>query len=371
MKYLFLLFLLLPSLSLAQPATNPEQVADEAVRAWLSKPRPDLMTLPTLSAEEACTLLPDLIQSPPPPAGTDVNFGERREVTTDDPALKSYTYPAALPGGQLELVQVDLQNTSDQPSTDSNSAGAWDVQRVGVEVAAPAGGVRTWLQTPLAHWLFIAFSLYIVFLLVRPSFFRRWLAEGWGVIRTYRRLVIGTLVTFYVLFGLGALTGASLPAVCGEAILSVLNSAITSVGAVDAYGSLNVARAAAVTFYQNFVVVTLSLLFGSGLLLGVPAYLVGALSFYTQGIPFGLVGGIGIGQLLFVIILLVLELTSYFLVIAGSGILLVSMVREGFPGFRKGVRRLALMLPFALILLLIGAWYESSLIILPQLFGKP
>ena len=74
---------------------------------------------------------------------------------------------------------------------------------------------------------------------------------------------------------------------------------------------------------------------------------------------------------MFLIILLVLELTSYFLVIAGGGILLVSVIREGFGGFSKGVRRLALMLPFALILLLVGAWYESSLIILPQLFGGP
>ena len=368
MKYLFLLLLVLPNLSLAQPATNPEQVADEAVRNWLETPRPDLTALPRLSTEEACTLLPELLQSPPPPEGTDVNFGERRELETDDPTLRRYSYPAALPGGRLELVEVILQSTGQSDATPNEVA--WEVQRVGVEVASAADG-RAWLQTPPAYWLFVAFSLYVVFLLVRPSFFRRWLAEGWGVIRSYRRTVVGTLVTFSALFGLGALTGASLPAVCGEAILSVLNAAITSVGAVDAYGSLNVARAAVVTFYQNFVVVTLSLLFGSGLLFGVPAYLVGAFAFYTQGIPFGLVGSLSAGQFLFLVILLVLELTSYFLVIAGGGILLVSVIREGFSGFSKGVRRLALMLPFALILLLVGAWYESSLIILPQLFGGP
>ncbi len=366
MKYfLIVVLLLLPSLGLAQTSADPEQVADEAVRAWLENPQPNLPTLLTLSTEEACRLLPDLLQSPPPPEGTEVNFGERRELATDDPALKRYSYPAALPGGRLELVEVTLQNSGDPNSP------TWEAQRVGVEAATEPGGVRVWLQTPPAHWLFVAFSLYVVFLLVRPSFFRRWLAEGWGVIRSYRRTVVGTLVTFYLLFGLGALTGASLPAVCGEAVLNVLTAAITSVGAVDAYNSLNVARAAVVTFYQNFVVVTLSLLFGSGLLFGVPAYLVGAFAFYTQGIPFGLVGGIGAGQFLFLLILLVLELTSYFLVIAGGGILLVSLIREGFGGFTNGVRRLALMLPFALVLLLIGAWYESSLIILPQLFGGP
>ena len=361
MKRLLLLLLMLPSLSVAQPGVNPEQIADEAVQEWLASERLNLMALPALSTEEACRLLPDLVQSPPPPEGTDVNLNERREVPTEDEGSRRYTYPAALPGGQLELVEVTLQNPE----------GAWEVQRIGFQTANSPGGVRAWLQTPPARWLFIAFSLYVVFLLVRPSFFRRWLAEGWAVIRSYRRIVIGTLVAFYILFGLGALTGANLPAVCGEAVLSVLNTAITAVGATDAYSSLNVARAATVTFYQNFVVVTLSLLFGLGVVLGVPAYLFGALSFYTQGIPFGLVGGLGIGQLLFVLILLVLELTSYFLVIAGGGILLVSLVREGFSGFSKGVRQLALMLPFALLLLLIGAWYESSIIILPQLLAGP
>ena len=342
---------------------SPEAVADEAVEAWLATERPDFATLTSLSTVEACQRLPELLASPPPPEGTEVNLAERREVTTDSATLKRFTYPASLPGDILEVVEVDLEQAEGQ--------NGWEVAQVSYQRDASLTGVRAWLQTPLAGWLFVAFSLYILFLLLTPSFFRRWLGAGWDVINEHRRLVIGTMIAFYGLFFLGTVTGANMPEECGTAVLQIVETAISSVGATDAYGSLDVKRAAVVTFYQNFVVVTLSVLFGFGILFGFPAYLFGALSFYAQAIPFGLIGGAGLGQLFFVFILLFLELTSYFLVIAGGGMLLVTLIKEGFRSFGRGVNKLALMLPFALILLLIGAWYEAGIIILPQLLGGP
>ena len=359
-----LLCLALP-FSFAQGSSpqSPEAVADEAVESWLATERPDFATLTSLSTVEACQQLPELLASPPPPEGTEVNLAERREDTTDSETLKRFTYPASLPGDVLEIVEVELEQTEEQTG--------WEVTQVSYQRDTSLTGVRAWLQTPVAGWLFIGFSLYILFLLLTPSFLRRWLSQGWAVINEHRRLVIGTMIAFYGLFFLGTVTGANLPDECGVAILQIVETAISSVGATDAYGSLNVTRAAVVTFYQNFVVVTLSVLFGFGILFGVPAYLFGALSFYAQAIPFGLIGGVGLGQLVFVLILLFLELTSYFLVIAGGGMLLVTLVREGFRSFGRGVNKLALMLPFALILLLIGAWYEAGIIILPQLLGGP
>ncbi len=348
-SFLLLFILLLPAFA---QTTSPETIADEAVQAWLQTKRPDMNTLMTKTPQEICTELPGFINNPP--ENTKVNLQDRKELESLEPSIKRFSYPAELPSGQLEIIEVALKQNET----------LWEVEKVGFLQQAITG--RGWLQEPLTGYVFIAFSLYILFLLLRPSFLRRWLKEGWQVIREHRRLVIGTMVALYALFGLGVFTGSQLPVECDQSILEIINTAVSSVGATDAYGSGNMARAAVVTFYQNFVSVTLFVLFGTGLIFGVLAYVVSGLSFYTQGIPFGLLSDAEPGQLVFVLILLFLELTSYFLVVAGGGMLLMTVIRKGLKGFNEGVRKSALMLPFALLLLLLGAWYEAALIILPE-----
>ena len=361
MRLFALCLLLFGSFASAQLAQGkvPENVADRAVTNWLKTKQPNLLELGGLPAEEVCNALPALLANPAPPEGTTVNIDDRLDLETNDELVKRYSYPASLGGERLEIIEVTLERDVEQE--------LWLATRVGYNLEVPQAGVRQWLQTPTASWLFVAFSVLIVYLLAQPSFFRRWLVQGADVIRSHRRIVIGTLLSLYALFGFGIIVGANLPDSCGTAIEEVLNAAVTAVGATEAYGSLNVARAAVVTFYQNFGVVTLSLLFGSALLFGVPAYLISAASFFTQAIPFGLLASAEPLQLLFVIVLLLLELSSYFLVVAGGGILLNTLIRKGFGATGEAVRNLALMLPFALILLLIGAWYEAGIIILPQL----
>jgi hypothetical protein len=374
---LFFVFLLvtlysvLGTLSFAQLATgtNPEQVADNAVRAWLETPQTNLMDLAGRPPEEVCAELPQLLASPAPPEGSSVNFEDRKEQETSDENVRRYTYSATLPvrvlgrdaGEGLEVISVTLTREGD----------TWQAERITYQSLQQPGGMRQWLQTRTASIVFIAFTLYILFLLFnRNSFLRKWLVQGRSVIRAHRGLVIGTMVALYLIFGLGMLTGSNLPNTCQNAVMEVLTTAITMTGATQAYGSQNLATAAAVTFYQNFGVVSLSLLFGSGLFFGFLAYLIAAFQFFSLGIPFGFSLGGGFGQLIFVLVLLLLELTAYFLIVAGGGILLVTVVRKGIRAFGEGVRNSALMLPFALLLLLLGAWYEAGVIILPQILGR-
>jgi hypothetical protein len=362
---LFTLYSLLFTFSSAQLAvgTNPEQVADDAVRAWLETPQTDLFSLANRSPEEVCEELPGLLVNPAPPTGSSVNFANRQEQTTDDPNVKRYTYPATLPvellgreaGERLEIISVALNKTGD----------TWSAERITYQSLSQPSGIRQWLLTPTANYLFIAFSFYVLYLLLRPnSYLRQWLVQGAGVIRAHRGIVIGTVTALTLIFGLGMATGRSLPANCQTAIGEILQTALSTLGATQAYGSENLATAATLTFYQNFGVVSLSLLFGLGLFFGFPAYLVSAVQFFTLGIPFGFLAGGSFGQIIFLIVLLLLELTSYFLIVAGGGILLVTVVRKGFRGFGEGVRNLALMLPFALLFLLFGAWYEAVIVIL-------
>lgn len=332
--------------------TDPEATADAAVQAWLEREPVDLTTIVSLPPEEVCAALPGLLRSPPPQEGTTVNLDDRRELDDDDPDRRRYTYSAVRPPEQLEVVEVQLERRGD----------LWFATDVGYRVPTGGGG-RAWLQRPLFGWLFVAFTVAVVALLIRPSFLRRWLASGAAVVREHRGIVIGTMAFLYGVFALGAFTGSQLPGECGDAILELVEVAVTSVGATEAYASGNLARAAVVTFYQNFVVVTLSVTFSLALLFGVPAYLLASLSFFVQAIPFGLLGSATPVELVFVLILLGLELTAYFLVVAGGGILLATLIRKGFRGLQSAFTRLALMLPIAMLLLLIGAWYEALVLI--------
>ncbi len=339
--------------AIGMTGSDPASLANQAVETWLKRSPVTLSQLSSLDTKQLCQALPGMIAHPAPQAGTKVHLNDRQEQPTSDPNHKTFTYSAVRPGNQLDVVEVTL----------SKSGSSWRVDDVGYRNAVQPGGTRAWLRGRTASWLFIAFTLLILLGLLRPSPLRRWLREGWGYIREHRRLVIGTFVFLYGLFALGALVGSGLPKECETAVVSVVKTAVTSVGATQAYGSGDIVRAAVTTYYQNFVVVTLSVTFTLALLFGIPAYLLSAASYFVQGIPFGLIGTASAAQLVMVLILLLIELSSYFIVVAGGGMFLATLIRRGLGAFPQAFRKLASMLPFAMVMLLLGAWYEAFVVL--------
>ncbi len=328
-------------------------VADQAIADWLKKESPNFMTMASKSPEEVCAELPALVQSPPPPKGTTVNIADRRVVESTETDIAKFTYPASLAGRNPQIIEVSLDKTEQ----------GWQAKQVSVKIDLPNSGFRDWLQSRLASWLFIAFSVFVFYSLAVPSFLRKWLLAAWNNIKEHKRIVIATVGFLASIFTVGVLTGMALPEACKESVHTVLLHLVGSVGATEAYGSGNIARAATITFYQNFGSVTLMVLYGSALLFGFPAYLISTLSFYIQGVPFGLLGGGNPIDMLITMIVIVLELSAYFLVVAGGGIFLATLIKKGFKGFSEGLNKLTLMLPVALVLLLIGAWFEAFMII--------
>ena len=325
--------------------------ADEAVRSWLERPATLLTDLVGLDAREVCERLPGLVSAPPPPEGTRVNLDDRRELELDDPERRRFSYSAVRPVDQLDVVIVDLAREDD----------AWRVVSVGFRVE-PMN--RTWLAAPVTGAVFAALSLLLLALLVRPSPLRRALARGALYVREHRRLVVVTMVVMYGAFFAGFWSGASLPPECDDAVAAVLGQALGQVGATDALLSGDPLRLAVTIFYQNFGVVTL-LLFWLGLLFGVPAYLMAVPQFFANGLPFGaLYRYSGVGDLLGTVLLIVIELSAYFLVVAGGGMLLVTIIREGLGSFPLALRKTLSMLTIAAVLLVAGAWYEVGLIML-------
>jgi len=374
-----------------QPAgTRPAAVADAAVREWLGREPLNPLALSGLEPEEICRQLPTLIENPAPPAGTTVNFADRVErdplpggtetgtgtntensegdgaETAPEAApetaanTRRYTYPVTFPGDRLGVLEVTLKGDE----------GRWQAERVGPQQTLQTPSIPTVLQTPAAAWIFGALSLVFLYGLIRPSFFRRWLAEGWGYVREHRRLTIGTVVVLYGLFGLGVLTGANLPPECAQTITQLVEQGVSQLGAAQAYESGNVARAAVVTLYQNFVMGAVVTTYGFAFIsFGLLAYLVNGLRFLALGLPFGFLTQADPVTLVTVLILIIVELMAYVLVTAGGGMLLATLVRQGFGGFRLALRKLTMMLPLAFLLLVIGAWYEAAVIILPRLFA--
>lgn len=340
----------------ASSADDPAAVAaDQAVEAWLAQEPTSFEALARLDAEELCRELPRLLTDPAPPAGTVVRFEDRLEQPSDDPDVRVFTYAAVRPVDQLDVVEARVRRTAD----------GWASEQVGFRSIRELSGVRAWLQTPAASWSFVGFTLLVLLMLAnRASLLRRWLATSRKAVAEHRRLVTATVIVLYGFFGLGALFGTTLPEGCEEAVLQVVTTAVGALGATEAYGSGDVVRAAVTTFYQNFVVVTVSVTFTLSALLGVPAYLFAAFSFFAQGIPFGLLGGGNAGELAMVVGLLAIELSAYFMVVAGGGMLLATVWRKGLGAIPLGFSKLLSMLPVAMLLLIAGAWYEALIVIL-------
>lgn len=348
-----LLAALLAGAAWAQPlrGDDPAELADRAVDEWRTRSPATVAELSAMGAEELCRELPSLVAAPPPPEGTRVNLDDRQERPTEDDDRRRFTYSAVRPPEQLDVVEVVLARDGD----------AWQVERVGFQTA-DAGG-RDWLQRPAAAWGFGALTLLVILGLARPSPLRRLVATGLAAVGEHRRLVIWTMVLLYGIAFLGMWTGTQLPEACESAVEAVLGDTLEQVGATQALQSGNVARAATVIFYQNFVIVSVTVLFGSALLLGVPAYLLSAASFFAQSAAFGVLGIGGFPEVVFFLALMVLEFTAYFLIVAGGGMLVVSLVRGGLAGLGTGYRKLFAMLPLTALLLLVGAWYEALIIV--------
>lgn len=329
----------------------PEEVADAAVQSWVDRPQLAIAELAGRPAAELCAALPALVTAPP--AGTRVVIEDRRETAQEDEGRRVFTYAAARPGDVLDVAQVDLVQDEE---------GRWTVQRVGFR-PVPDSGIRAWLQTPTASYLMIGLSLAVLLSLFFPSPLRRGLALGLATARRYRGTVLFTMGLLYGVFLLGVVSGASLPDECEAAVLEVVTAAVSQVGATAAYGSGDLPRAAAVTFYQNFLVVTFGLHFLLSLFFGLPSYLVAVPQFLLLGVPFGMLQGTPFLDLLPVLLVIVLELTAYFLMISGGGIVLGTLIRRGFAAYPQALREVASLLVPAGLLLLLGAWYEAYLLL--------
>lgn len=327
---------------------SPEAVADAAVEAWLNRAESfDYFALAQESAEAMCEELTVLGQDPRIIQEATVNLDDRRELSTENEDVRRYSYSARLSDSLLGSVQVRVVRDGD----------SWQAQGVRLRLNDTGVGLPDFMRSSTATIVFVLFSVYMLYLLARPSWFRRWLAEGYAVLKDHRRITLGTIIALYGVYTLGSLAGTAVPE-CQEALATVVGGSLEDTGVVDIVRNGNIPQTAAVITYWNFLQGAILTTFSPAFLFGIPAYLINLARFFVLGFALAPVGPQA-ALLVFHVPVIVIELLAYILVTAGGGIFLATLIRQGFSGFREGVRRLALTVPIALVLLTVGAWYES------------
>lgn len=361
----FIVLFLFTSTAFAQFATgtDPEAVADEGVRNWLARAQQaNLQTLAMESPEAFCEEIAVMGPSAVMPTEVTVNFSDRWEIPAPQEGQRVFSYPARVGNDGLARVRVLLTQEDDV-----YRAEAVDLRLEGERASLPA-----FMRTEVAGWVFIALTAYLIYLLARPSWYRRLLRQGWLVLRAHRGVVIAAVVLLYGAYGLGSWMGASVPE-CQAAVATIVGGGLSETGVVDVLEEGSVPHTAAVITYWNFLNGTIFTTLIPAFIFGIPAYLLNFFRFMFLGVALAPADPQFMVPLLFHLPVIIIELMAYILVTAGGGMFLMTLIREGFKGFSTAATRLLLMVPIAFLLLVIGAWYESYEILrlVPMVTGTP
>ncbi len=332
----------------AQLATgaSPEVVASEAVKTWLKRAEQfELSQFFKEDPEALCQELSAFGQLPNWIKNTEVNFDDVNVIETDE-TTHTYTYASKTNETILGQVKVQLAKTDDE----------WEAQSVRLDFASSGTSPLSQINYPITGWVFLFFSFYLAYLCLRPSWFRSWFMKGVEVIRAHRRIVLGTIIGLYSAFVLGMVVGNNLPQACHAYITEMLSTGISDIGIVEVLETGDIARIAAAISFWNFSMGAIVTTLLPASLFALPAYLLNFSRFFYIAIPFADLPPIAVVAHLPVI---AIELLAYILITAGGGIFLATLIRQGWKGYREGLKRLFLMIPIALVLLVIAAWYES------------
>lgn len=337
----------------ALPADRAAEVAaDAAVRDWLAgRYAADLSVRGQDPLELAGRMLS--FSSPPPEARVSYAL---RELVTAGENRRAYRYPVAARDGDAVL-DVNLER----------SGGRWRATAVRLGSGEPA--IPPWVSSPSGAWAFVAITAGLALASFTPTFWRRWLLDGLALARQHRRLVVWTNLALYGAFALGAAVGASSPRLVRflqETVATVLGQGGIA-GALDG----GVVAAAFGFAYYNFSFGAFWTSFVPGALAAVLAYLVNFSRFAVLGVALG-PGSVPLGLFVLHLPTIVIELQGYILVTAFAGILAARVIRGGLATIPVAFRDYLLCLPWALLFLVVAAWYEawSLLWLAPRLFGS-
>jgi hypothetical protein len=221
------------------------------------------------------------------------------------------------------------------------------------------------VKTPLGNWLFVAFTALLAWASFAKTRWRDVLLASWGTIRSGWWIYIGTNTLLYGIFLMFSASAAAFP----ESVAALRESLgqILVRNEVQTLLAGGVGSAAFGISLNNFIAGVV-MFFTSGLFLALPAYLVSSLNFMVYGFA---LSPVGMPQALFWLHIptIIIELQAYILIVSASGIFLWRVVRSRFSEFRAAWQGYWGVLPLAVSVLILAAWYEAiELMVLLPLF---
>jgi hypothetical protein len=335
MKFWWLVLALI-SLSSAWGQTDPATLARQEIEAWQ---RGEFTIDPTHISPTREGLIEYLEHSGQfaiPPPRLEVDTDQPRVVSGANPEQTVVIFPAQA-GDDKGSVYVVLER--DQP--------------IRIQWQAEGGALPGFLASPVLPWFFLAFSLLFIGGLFRWPLLKQGWHSALNLIRQNWQIYLGINVVLYGLFVAGQAAGAADPELA-RALSTYVGSALEQTGVTQGLG--NTWQLATFIFYWNFTRGLLLTTFVPALLLGFPAAIFNAMRLLVLGIPLS-PALTPLGDFIFHVPTLVIELQAYILVSFGGLVLLSRLIRG--QGYRSGLVALALTLIPAGLCLVVGAWYEA------------
>jgi hypothetical protein len=350
--------------SAPEPSSNIEadDAADRFVKAWSENKLPKLEIKP-LVLDDPKTIDPDLaayIRAVfraraffPAPKAVQVSF-DLRTLRKENSQQRVYRYPVTSKEGGDEQMRLTLELQGK----------SWQAVELVPDVRTTL--IPDWVNTILGNWFFIALTALLGWASVAKTPWQASLLAGWAMIRSHWWVYIGTNALLYGLFLLLSSAGMAFPESVGAMRESLSQALIRNeVQNVLAGG---VGSAAFGISFNNFMVGIVFYSFVPGLFLGIPAYIANAMAFMVYGFA---LSPVGMPAALYWLHIptIIIELQAYILVVSASGIFIWRVVASRFGKFREAWQGYWGILPLAVTVLIIAAWYEAiELMVLLPLF---
>ncbi len=363
MKWLFSFLLVLSIFSsglaqstppIAAPNTTADAIADQTVRDWQAgKFKPAELDIKTLEQskdpievlQKQFKALSQQVRFTPTPKDVRISFNLRRVIKED--AARVYSYPITSDDLGDEILTVTLL-----PIKGLNSA-SWVA--TSVQIGTTTNLIPDFVKTPWGGWLFAAISALLLWVSVAKTPFREVLEQNWQMIKTYKVVYIATSLGLFGLFALGTMIGLAEPRI--TKMISEFLGTVLSANGIAELTQTNVASAAFGITWNNMRSGIFLTSYVPGSFFAVPAYLIAFIQYPFYGLALAPVGTLPLAAWLLHLPTIIIELGAYIYIVASSGVMLLRIIRK--TSFATAFLDYTRCLPFAIVFLVLAAWYEA------------
>jgi hypothetical protein len=235
--------------------------------------------------------------------------------------------------------------------------------RLGVAEGTPL--IPPFVGTAVGGWVFVALTALLAWATLASTRWRTLVLEGFTQARHYWGVHAFTNALLYGIFALGSVAAFTAPSLAKE-FQEYLSTSLSSSGIGEALKG-GVASAAFGITLNNLRAGIFLMSFLPGSLFAVPAYILSVSLFSVYGLTLS-PAVVPLTSWWLHLPTILIELQAYIFITASAGVMLYRIVRER-TGFGQAWIGYAKVLPTAVLILVVGAWYEAFelLVLIPAM----